>query len=119
MLEIELPAGASFAAADLTAADVDALAAFVDARLRDLLAQHGPGSPRARAALALKVAVDAQFDELRLPFRYDDGEHERLKEKANAWNEGRGHALGRVGLPGLSVAGLEGCSGIDWIVSHW
>ncbi|MEK8175016.1 hypothetical protein NKH77_55935 [Streptomyces sp. M19] len=86
MFEIALPADAPFTAADLTAADVDALGAFLDARLRDLVTRHEPDSGEARAALALKVAADAQLDELRLPFRYDDATPERLKEKAYAWN---------------------------------
>ncbi|MFB9608667.1 hypothetical protein ACFFTQ_37515 [Streptomyces roseofulvus] len=86
MFEIALPADAPFTVAELTAADVDALGSFLDARLRELIIRHEPGSGEARAAYALKVAADAQLDELRLPFRYDDGAPERLKEKATAWN---------------------------------
>ena len=86
MFEIALPADATFTVDDLTAADVDALAAFLEARLQDLITRYEPDSPETRAALALKVAADAQLDELRLPFRYDDGSSERLKEKATAWN---------------------------------
>lgn len=54
--------------------------------MREVCDRHGTESFEGRAALGLKVAADVQFDELRLPFRYDDGEPERLREKADAWN---------------------------------
>lgn len=81
MTDVPLPAQASFTSADLTEADVDALAAFLDARVRELHDRHG-----AAGARALQSAAGVQLDELRLPFRYDDAEPERLKEKAHAWN---------------------------------
>lgn len=84
MADAPLPAEASFTAADLTEADVDALAAFVDARVREL--GDGQGSAGALAARALQSAAGVRLDELRLPFRYDDAEPERLKEKSDAWN---------------------------------
>jgi hypothetical protein len=84
MTDAPLPAEAPFTAADLTEADVDALAAFLGARIREL--GDDPGAAGALAARALQSATGVQLDALRLPFRYDDGEPERLKEKADAWN---------------------------------
>ncbi|MFI1205612.1 hypothetical protein ACH4VR_40360 [Streptomyces sp. NPDC020883] len=78
MTDAPLPAGASFTAADITEADVDALAAFLEAQVCELQDRH--------AARALQSAAGAQIDELRRPFHYDDGEPERLREKARAWN---------------------------------
>ncbi|RNG33519.1 hypothetical protein [Streptomyces botrytidirepellens] len=111
MTDATLPAEAPFTAADLTEADVDALSAFLEARLRELQDCHDAGSPEARAARALRTAADAQLDDLRLPFRYDDGEPERIQEKARAWN--------RVIFTVWAWQGTEGYDEGRWrLVSH-
>ncbi|WP_406190466.1 MULTISPECIES: hypothetical protein [unclassified Streptomyces] len=84
MTDAPVPAEATFTAADLTEADVDALTAFLTARVREL--GDGQGAAGVLAGRALQSAVGVQLDELRLPFRYDDAGPERLKEKADAWN---------------------------------
>jgi hypothetical protein len=85
-MKAEEPPQADFHADALTEADVDALKAFLDARMKELADRYPADSNEARTARALASAAGAQIDELRLPFRYDDGEPERLKEKLRAWN---------------------------------
>ncbi|WP_331719401.1 hypothetical protein [Streptomyces sp. NBC_01187] len=80
----EEPNWAPFHATELTEADVKAVKAFLDARVRELRGRHHFGSDESRMARALTLASGVLIDELGLHFQ--DDEPETLDERKRAWN---------------------------------
>ncbi|WP_138957276.1 hypothetical protein [Streptomyces sp. YIM 121038] len=72
--------------ADITRADVDALDAFMTARLHELRLAHRNDPEVCRVTHGLGAAINRQLFELRRDFA-DDGTAEALEARMGHWNE--------------------------------
>jgi hypothetical protein len=74
-------------ASDVTPGDVDALAAFLRARLDDLRHVHTYDSADYLPARALETAVFNLLYNMRQVFEVDDGSQQMLRARRRHWNQ--------------------------------
>ncbi|MET8816428.1 hypothetical protein ABZW47_31060 [Streptomyces sp. NPDC004549] len=81
-----LPLYSKLTVADLTLADVEAMAAFVSERVRRALAAQHFESDEWRAALALRSLLNRQVDNTRTVFTPPTCTRELLRARLRQWN---------------------------------
>ncbi|MFF7365451.1 hypothetical protein [Streptomyces sp. NPDC008125] len=87
-------------AADLTAADVEALVYFIDRRVDRVLAANSVESDEWRAGLGLRNALNYQAKRARKAFERNDQSLETVLERFRRWNGLAVLALGWARDPG-------------------
>ncbi|WP_446042514.1 hypothetical protein [Streptomyces albidoflavus] len=94
---------ARLTAADLTLADVEALSAFIDTRLRTALARHLSGSDTWKGLLAAQLVLQRDAKAARAAYGRTENTPETEQDRFRSWNR-----LAVLALGWKNDAGFDG-----------